>query len=143
MAQAYRRILFVMLGLILAFGLLIAIDLAMVWFSIPPTHVVDIQSYLHWQSHAGDFVPIEVDGKRYYMTYGGGMGMMSSGPSAYVFGSNGKKVDWSRDIGDDDLFNNKWKAQKRRSAPGAIPADQILKQLPSPDTQPKTAELPG
>ena len=56
---------------------------------------------------------MDVNGERHVIAYGpmSSWILLSSGPSACVFDSTGRLVDWSSDIGDDSQFDRKWSAQ--------------------------------
>jgi hypothetical protein len=75
----------------------------------PPQRVMDFESFLEWRPSTDRFAVVDDrEGEDHLITYGAGGGVLPSGPSAYVFGRSGGLEDWSRDIGDDSTFRQRW-----------------------------------
>src|SRR5438093_1112284 len=79
---------------------------------VPPDHVKSLAAFLEWRPSINEFTVVNVNGSEHVIAYGpwSGILLLPSGPSAYVFDRSGKFVDWSSDIGDDSVFDNRWQA---------------------------------
>ena len=85
----------------------------------PPSHVIDVHTFLRWAPSTDRIKVLSLDEETFYLAYGMGSSPLPSGPSAYVFDSTGHMVDWSSDMGDDGSFQRKWKpydSEKRITA---------------------------
>jgi hypothetical protein len=80
----------------------------------PTGRVSSLSEFLIWRPSTEQFALTEVDGQQYVLAYGPAGRTLPSGPAGYVFGPDGKLVDWSSDIGDDPAFDDKWDAQRAR-----------------------------
>lgn len=72
------------------------------WFqkAKPPSEVMDVGTFLKWKPKIVKVVEIERGTNVYYQILGPSGRMWASGPSGYVFNSDGKFIGWSKDIGD-------------------------------------------
>ena len=93
----------------------IAVEAWLHWRVVPGGHASTLREYLAWQPGASQFRAVDRSGNGHLIAYGKTSGIVPSGPSAYVFDAQGKMVDWSADVGDDPLFNQKWKSQEPQS----------------------------
>lgn len=60
----------------------------------PPQRVTDFESFIEWRPSKDRFgVVDERDGEEHLITYGGGGGVLPSGPSAYIFDRTGQLAD--------------------------------------------------
>ena len=103
---------------LMTYGLLIAFFSYFVGFSFihatlqstrPPANVTTFEAWQEW--HGTPYVAILVtlgNGQTYLVVLGHSSDPMRSGPPAYVFDRGGRLVDWSRDVGDDPTFSEKW-----------------------------------
>ena len=73
----------------------------------PPSHVRTFEDLVRWRSPKRVML-FETEGRTWLIAYGPGAGIMPSGPSAYVFDSTGRLVDWAVDSGDDYDFQQRW-----------------------------------
>jgi len=78
---------------------------------VPPPGVMDVRSFLQWRPSTEPFT-ILVGDDPHLLATGAWAGLLPSGSSAYVFDRTGRLVDWSPDVGDDDAFDKKWRAQE-------------------------------
>jgi hypothetical protein len=74
----------------------------------PPADVRDLNSFLKWRTDAEPFRTTNVAGNEHLVATAKPVGLMPSGPPAYVFDPWGNLVDWSADTGDDRQFGVKW-----------------------------------
>jgi hypothetical protein len=105
-----KRYRWIIIAALLVSGV-IAVEYAMSIRVVPPADVKTLEAFLHWQPSARQFAVVEVQGGEHLIAYGQKSGMLPSGPSAYVFDRSGTLVDWSRDVGDNWRFAERWHAQ--------------------------------
>jgi hypothetical protein len=110
MIKALRSIL--LLGLFL--GACITIEFISYRRLIPAGRAMTLTQFLQWQTGAQRFGRTAIAGEAYVIAYGPASSslLLSSGPSAYVYDSSGRLVDWSADIGDDPTFGSRWNDQR-------------------------------
>jgi hypothetical protein len=94
----------------------------------PTGCVFTLSEFLAWRQWAEQFALVDVGGQQHVIAYGpaGRTFLMASGPAAYVFDARGKLVDWSPDIGDDSVFDNKWGAQRARGPGQTLSRSEVV-----------------
>ncbi len=97
--------------LLLAFAAYFACEEALCYRVIPPKRVTTLATYLRWRPDTHKFT---LANDEYLRVFGGGAGLLPSGPAAYVFDRTGRMVDWTPDSGDDDEFQAKWDWRETR-----------------------------
>lgn len=90
----------------------------------PTGRASTLSAFLAWRPSADQFALSEINGEQYVLAYGPAGRTLPSGPAGYVFGPDGKLVDWSWDIGDDPAFDDKWNAQRARGT-RALPRSEV------------------
>ncbi len=76
--------------------------------------VVDWQGFKTWRSDFSIVKIRSIDANQYLVVVLNeqpNLWILPSGPSAYVFDRRGKLIDWAADIGDNNVFDEKWQAQ--------------------------------
>jgi hypothetical protein len=97
-------------------GVLLLVGWMWVWVyqlrkNILPHNVVTIDQYLASMPAPVSAYRCQLDGQPYYILRGPKPSwpvVPPSGPPQYVFDQHGHIVDWSRDVGDDDLYAERW-----------------------------------
>ena len=91
-----------MLGFFLVFGLLALDYLPRLWNKVtPPADLQTIDEFRNWLDKENGREGIYQDSDKFYTVLIGEPGaFLASGPSAYVFDSTGRFVDWTPDMGD-------------------------------------------
>lgn len=102
----------IILGVLI--GGCLTVDLALHRRADPTGRASTLGEFLAWHPSAEQFALAEINGQQYVLAYGPAGRTLPSGPAGYVFGPDGKLVDWSGDIGDDPAFDDKWSAQRAR-----------------------------
>jgi hypothetical protein len=101
---------------LLVIVVLVAAALTAEWWmrrrAVPPGHVADIVTFLSWKPGVERFVVVNDGTAEHVIARAPGAGLFPSGPSAYVFDTGGKLVDWSADTGDDRPFVARWRVDE-------------------------------
>lgn len=94
---------------------------------VPPTHVTGVEPFLEWRPGTNEFHFVRTkDGSEHLMATGASR-PFGSAPSAYIFDRTGRLIDWSRDIGDDPDFDERWNAQLSLSAAPVVSGADVVK----------------
>ena len=110
----------------------------------PPPHVTTLTEFLHWRPQTTRVLVVSSAGQEYLCALGPKAGLLSSGPSAYVFDASGLLKDWTTDAGDDPHFRDKWAFNKPlRELTPADAARRAAAADVSPGTRPAEGEVDG
>ncbi|HVS70373.1 MAG TPA: hypothetical protein VHQ47_03875 [Phycisphaerae bacterium] len=82
------------------------------WRLQPRGRAETLREFLAWRPGEQRFAEVEVGGKAGVLAVGPMGGLLSSGPSVYVYDGSGKLVDWTADEGDDSAFDGRWDVGK-------------------------------
>ena len=107
MTKVTKGILWIVCGILMAFGLMmIAFFTKRIYDEIHyagkrvPVHVRTISAFRKWQPSYVNTVRIEVRGSVYYIIKGDEARSVASAESEYYFDSNGNYLGWCEDAGD-------------------------------------------
>jgi hypothetical protein len=77
----------------------------------PPESATNLMVFLEARPHPQQILKFTYGGKTHIEVIGKPVTFflsLPSGPPAYIFNENGVLVDWSRDVGDNPSFGNRW-----------------------------------
>jgi hypothetical protein len=99
---AFRIVRGVLIALVLLGGLFFFDHLPSLWNDVtPPSNLTTIEEFRSWKGdRIRDEGIFENEGMKYTVLTGDFAAFLASGPTAYVFDSEGAFVDWTRDMGD-------------------------------------------
>ena len=122
MRRAKAPILFVLALLLAVFVL----DRLTLRGAAPPPGVADLKAFLEWNANASRFHVVRKDGREHLAVMAGPRGLLSHGPSAYVFEKSGRLLEWTADTRSDHAFRQRWPIEaggtelNERTAPGWV-----------------------
>lgn len=96
----------------------------------PPEGATNLVAFLEARPQPRQIRKFIHDGKTYIEVIGKpvtSLLSLPSGPPAYIFNENGALVDWSRDVGDNPLFANKWGGFSNATSLSVEEAKQLVR----------------
>jgi hypothetical protein len=118
------------LGLIVLGVMYFAVVLFDVSTTAPGTVGKTFEGFLQSKQSPRKIESIEKENQKFVFVTGAQtplwMITVPSGPPCYVFDSNGTLVDWTRDVGDDSGFKERWPYSLKREEIGVTRARQLL-----------------
>jgi hypothetical protein len=93
-------------GALALFGIWIAWEWLALRAAVPSAAAETFDGWITWQAQPRQFILLPDES--HLLALGPLVGPLPSGPSAYVFDSSGRLVDWTTDMGDAPRFEKKW-----------------------------------